>query len=445
MMISKMSLPRRTFLRGVGATLALPFLDAMVPALSAFARTATKPVMRLGFTYVPNGLQLVNWIPKTEGTQFEITPILSPLESFRDQLTVVSGLSNSGGEMLDEGGGAHTRPATMWLCGQRPKRTQAADIQAGPTIDQIAARQIGKDTPLMSLELALEPNFLVGNCETGYSCTYMNTFSWRDAVTPMPMETNPRVVFERLFGEGGSTANRLAEMRIDRSILDSVAGDISRLQRALGPGDRRIVDAYFGSIRDVERRLQKAEERADVSPTSLPGPLGIPDSFREHAELMFDLQFLAYQADLTRVVSFQIARELSTRSYPEAGVAEAHHDVSHHQNNPERMVKNTKINTYHVQMFSRLVEKMRSTPDGDGTLLDHSILLYGAGMGDGDQHSPHNLPVVLVGGGCGQLKKGRHIKCPLDTPMMNLGMTLLDKIGVQIDHVGDSNGELSGL
>jgi hypothetical protein len=444
MFISQMSLPRRTFLRGVGAALALPFLDAMTPALSAMAANPT-PVMRLGFTYVPNGIQLVNWIPKVEGTQFEIPPILNSLAPFRDQMTIVSGLSNKQAEMFDEGGGAHTRPATTWLSGVRPKRTEGADIQAGPTIDQIAAQKLGKDTALTSLELALEPNFLVGNCETGYSCSYMNTFSWRDSQTPVPMETNPRVVFERLFGEGGTGALRVADMRLNRSILDSVRGDISKLERSLGTSDRRMIAAYFESIRDVERRLQRAEEHAQTSPTAMEGPLGIPDSFHEHAELMFDLQYLAYQADLTRVVGFQIARELSTRSYPEAGVAEAHHDVSHHQNNPERMAKNTKINAYHVQLFSRLVEKMHATPDGDGTLLDHSILLYGAGMGDGDQHSAHNLPVVLVGGGCSQLKGGRHIKCALDTPMMNLGVSLLEKVGIEAEHVGDSAGKVNEL
>lgn len=444
MIIKKIALPRRSFLRGMGAVVALPFLDAMVPALSAMA-TAAKPVMRLGFTYVPNGIQLVNWIPKGAGPLNEVSPILSALAPFRDQLTVVSGLSNKRAEMFDEGGGAHTRPATVWLCGERPKRTQGSDIEAGPTIDQIAAQHIGKDTPLLSLDLALEPNFLVGNCETGYSCTYMNTFSWRDAHTPVSMETNPRVVFERLFGDGGSGKSRVADMRLERSMLDSVSNDISRLGKTLGAGDRRIIDAYFDSIRDVERRLQKAEQNAELSPAPLPGPLGIPDSFREHAALMFDLQLLAYQADLTRVVGFQIARELSTRTYPEAGVAEAHHDISHHQNNPERMAKNSKINAYHVEMFSRLVEKMRATPDGDGTLLDHSILLYGAGMGDGDQHSAHNLPVALVGGGCGLLKGGRHLKMPLDTPMMNLGVTLLQKLGMDIEQVGDSTGHLSDL
>ncbi len=445
MMISKLSLPRRTFLRGMGATLALPLLDAMVPAFAAVANAAAKPAMRLGFFYVPNGIQLVNWLPTIEGPNFDFKSILQPLAPFRDHLTVVSGLSNPA-EMLDDGGGAHTRPHTMWLSGVRPRRTMGGDIQAGPSIDQLAAEELGKETPLRSLGLALEPNFLVGNCETGFSCTYMNTFSWRNATTPMPLENNPRVVFERLFGDGGSGAARLAEIRTEHSILDSVLGDISRLEGTLGQSDRRTVDAYLESVRDVERRLQKTEERTRLAPDApLEGPLGIPNTFREYAELMFDLQFLAYQADVTRVVSFQIARELSSRAYPEVGVEESHHDVSHHQNNPERMTKNSRINAYHISLFGRLVEKMKATPDGDGSLLDHSILMFGAGLGDGDQHSPFNLPVALLGHGCGQLKGGTHLKYPLDTPMMNLGVTLLEKVGVPGQQVGTSTGTLSDL
>lgn len=443
MVITKTSIPRRTFLRGMGAAIALPFLDAMVPALSAAGAAA--PITRLGFVYVPNGVQLVNWIPKAAGRDFSITPILAPLEPFKQHLTIVSGLSNPG-EMLDDGGGAHTRPHTMWLSGVRPRRTEGGDIEAGPTIDQLAADVLGKDTPLRSLELALEPNFLVGNCETGYSCTYMNTFSWRNKTTPNPMENNPRVVFERLFGEGGKGEARIAQLRSERSILDSVLGDLSKVERSLGAADRHTVRAYIDSIRDFEQRLQRTEQRAASSPdTPLGGPLGVPAAFAEHAEMMFDLQLLAYQADITRVVSFQIARELSSRAYPEIGVAEAHHDISHHQNNPERMEKNSRINTYHVSLFAKLVEKMQATPDGDGSLLDHSILMFGAGLGDGDQHSPFNLPVALLGHGAGVLAGNRHVKCALDTPMMNLGVTLLNKVGVPVTQLANSNGTLAEL
>lgn len=446
MMITKMALSRRTVLRGVGATLALPLLEAMVPALTAMAKTAAKAPMRLGFAYIPNGVQLINFLPKTVGTGFEITPILTPLAPFRDQLTVVSGLSNVKAEMLDEGGGAHARPAGSWLNGTRLKRTTGdAEVRAATTVDQYAANVLGKDTPLRSLELALEPSFVVGNCETGYSCAYINTTSWRTPTTPLPMETNPRVVFERLFGDAPTRATRLAQMQRDRSILDSVTEETSRLQRTLGPGDRRRVTDYLDAIRDVERRLQMTGERVETTVDAPPAPLGIPESFREHAELMFDLQFLAYQADITRVVSFQIARELSTRSYPEIGVVEAHHEMSHHGNEPAKMEKNTRINTYHFQLFAHLVERMRSTPDGDGSLLDHAILLAGAGMGDGNEHSPHNLPVVLVGGGCGQLQGGRHLKYPLDTPMMNLGLSVLDKVGVELESIGDSTGRITDI
>ncbi len=446
MIITKTALSRRTVLRGIGATLALPLLDAMVPALSATTKTAAKAAHRLGFVYVPNGLQLTAWLPKTEGKGFEIPPILSPLAPFADQLTVVSGLANVQAEMLDDGGGAHARPSGTWLNGARIKRTTSeGETQAGTTVDQFAAQVFGKETPLASLELALEPNFIVGNCASGYSCAYLNTFSWRTPTTPLPMETNPRVVFERLFGDGGSSSARVAQMRVDRSILDSVTDAIGQLQRTLGPSDRGRVTQYLDSIRDVERQLQKIEERAATSLAPAAQPLRMPDSFREHAELMFDLQFLAYQADITRVVSFQIARELSSRPYPEVGVPESHHDISHHADDPEKMAKNTKINTYHVELFARLVEKMHATPDGDGSLLDHAMLLYGAGMGDGNVHSPHNLPLVIVGGGCGQLESGRHIKSPLDTPMMNLGLSLLDIVGVERDSIGDSTGRLVGL
>ena len=446
MIVTKMSLPRRTFLRGLGATLGLPLLEAMVPAFTALAQTAAKPVHRVAFFYVPNGIQLVNWHPKAEGANFEVTPILSPLAPFHKRMVVVSGLANSQADALDVGSGSHARAAGVWLNGVRPKRTEGADIRAGTTIDQYAARKLGGDTPLSSLQLAVEPSFVVGNCEGGYSCAYVNTMSWQTPTMPLPMDTNPHVVFERLFGDGSGGAARLAEMRRNRSILDAMKEDMVRLQRTLGPRDRTTVDEYLGAVRDVEQRLQKTANR--TSPTSAPAidaPLGIPDSYDDHARLLLDLQLLAFRADITRVVTFQIARELSTRSYPDIGVPEAHHDISHYANNPEKMAKNTKINAYHMGLFAHLVEKMHRAPDGDGSLLDHSMMVYGSGMGDGNLHRHHDLPIVVVGGCCGQLEGGRHLRYPNDTPMMNLGLSLLDKIGVELEKVGDSTGRLASL
>lgn len=445
MLITRRSLPRRAMLRGVGVALGLPMLDAMVPALAGAARAGAGR-MRLGFFYVPNGIQVANFLPKnvSSGPVTEFGPILSPLSAVRGQTVVVAGLANRQADQLDIGTGPHSRSHMTWLSGTRPKRTEGADIQGATTLDQHAARVVGQDTPLLSLELALEPNFIVGNCEGGYACAYVNSTSWRTPTTPLPMETNPRAVFERLFGEDSHPGARTLQNRRDRSILDAVSADVARLGRALGPADRVMVDEYVDAIRDVERRLQKSERDAGLTAT-VTRPLGIPESFEDHAALMFDLQFLAYQADLTRVVTFQIARELSTRSYPVIGVPEAHHDVSHHGNNPDKVAKHTKINTHHVQLFARLVEKMRTTPDGDGSMLDHAILLYGAGMGDGNVHSPHNLPVALVGGGAGTLTGGRLLRAPLDTPMMNLGLSLLDKVGVEMAQLGDSTGRLTGL
>ena len=442
MFLTKMSLPRRTFLRGAGATLALPLLDAMVPAATALAQSAAAPAMRLGFTYVPNGMHPASFHPKGVGKDFAFSPILTPLAPFRDRVTVITGLSNA---LAGVGaGGPHTRVHAAFLNGVAPKLTEGADIEAATTIDQYAARKIGADTPLQSLELALEPGSF-GTCDNGYSCTYVNTFAWKTPTTPLPMENNPRVVFERLFGDGGTASARLSQMQEDRSILDWVTADVARLQRRLGPSDRSAVDEYLQAVRDVERRIQKTEQHNERSPATAEQPVGIPDSFDEHAKLMFDMQFLAYQADVTRVVTFQIAREQSVRAYPEIGVAESHHGVSHHSNQPDKIALNNKINSYHLSLFGGLVEKMRATRDGDGTLLDHAMLLYGSGFGDGNVHMPNNMNLVLVGGGCGRLEGGRHLQYPLDTPMMNLGLSLLDKVGVELDHLADSTGRLKDL
>ena len=447
MIVTKKALPRRTVLRGIGATVALPFLDAMAPALTATARTAANPIPRLGFVYAPNGMFLPNFHPAGGGGRgFEMSPILKPLEPYRDQLVVVSGLSNRGLVSTNEGGGVHTRAHGGWLSGVLPKRTEGADIEAGKTIDQYAADTLGADTSLRSLELTTESNFTVGNCENGYSCTYQNSTSWRTATTPLPHERDPRVVFQRLFGDGGSMEARLAQMKTDRSILDSVTESIDRLERRLGLRDRSSVEEYLDAVREIERRIQRAEQGNAATPLpAVEQPGGVPEEYDEHVLLLFDMLVLAYQADVTRVSCTQMARELSGRTYPNIGVPEAHHSVSHHQLDPHNIEQYTKINTHQMSLFAQMVEKMHNTPDGDGTLLEHTILLYGTGMGDGDHHTPYNLPVTLVGGGNGQLAGGRHLQYELDTPFMNLGVSLLDKVGARVDRVSDSTGRLADL
>ena len=447
MMITKKALPRRTVLRGLGATLALPLLDAMVPAMSAQAKTAARPARRLGFVYVSNGLTMPHYLPKVgaDESSFELSPILGPLAPFKEHLVVVTGLANSA---LDSqtGSGPHSRCGSAWLNGVSPKRTEGADISAATTIDQYAAVELGKETQLFSLELCVDPNHVGFNCDNGYSCVYQNTFCWRTPTTPLPMESNPRAVFERLFGDGGDAGSRRAQRQRGRSILDAVSDAMGRVQRTLGPADRTTVTEYLDAVRDVERRIQKSEDNTDDSILAgLEKPLTMPDSYDEHAKVMLDMQLLAFQSDVTRVVSLQLAREQSNRPYPWIGVPQGHHTVSHHQSVPEVMELNTKINTYHMSLFARLVEKMKNTPDGDGSLLDHSMLLYGCGMGDGDFHHPHNLPTVLVGGGSGALRGGRVVQAPTDTPMMNLGVTLLDKVGVDVKSIGDSTGRIVGL
>ena len=447
MIVTKQALPRRTVLRGIGATVALPFLDAMAPALTATVKTAANPIPRLGFVYAPNGMFLSNFHPAGAGGRgYATTPILRPLEAFRDQLVVVSGLSNNGVVSPNEGGGVHTRAHGGWLSGVLPKRTEGADIEAGKTLDQYAADRLGADTSLRSLQLTTDSNFTVGNCENGYSCTYQNSTSWRTATTPLPHERDPRVVFQRLFGDGGSVEARLVQMQTDRSILDSVTESIGRLERRLGLRDRTAVEEYLDAVREIERRIQRAEESnatTPLPPVAQPG--GVPEEYDEHITLLFDLLVLAYQADVTRVSCTQMARELSGRTYPNIGVPEAHHSVSHHQLDPHNIEQYTKINTHQMSLFARFVKKLHETPDGDGTLLDHTITLYGTGMGDGDHHTPYDLPVALVGGGCGQLAGGRHMKYELNTPFMNLGVTLLDKVGVHVDRISDSTDRLADL
>ena len=448
MIVTKKALPRRTVLRGLGATVALPFLDAMAPALTATSRTAAAPAIpRMGFVYAPNGMFLPNFHPAGDGGRgYALTPTLRPMEPFRDRMVVVTGLSNNSIVSPNEGGGVHTRAHGGWLSGVLPKRTEGADIAAGKTVDQYAADVLGAETSLRSLELTTESNFTVGNCENGYSCTYQNSTSWRTATTPNPHERDPRVVFQRLFGDGGSVEARLVQMRTDRSILDSVTESIGALERRLGLADRTAVQEYLDSVREIELRIQRTEQNNASRPLpTVEQPAGVPDEYDQHVGTLFELLALAYQADVTRVSCFQMARELSGRTYPNIGVPEAHHSVSHHQLNPHNIEQYTKINTHQVSLFSKFIERMASTPDGDGSLLDHSIMLYGTGMGDGDHHTPYNLPVILAGGGCGTLEGGRHMVYEMDTPFMNLGLTLLDKVGVELDRISDSTGRLADL
>ena len=450
MIVTKRALPRRTFLRGMGVTLGLPLLDSMVPALSALAATPARPARRLGFIYMANGVAMNSalnfWRPRGEGTALELSPILAPFEPFRSRTTVVSGLAHPQAEALGDGNGDHTRGTATWLNGVHPVYTEAADVRAGTTADQIAAREIGSDTPLPSLELGIDPNFMVGSCENGYSCLYMNTLAWRTPTTPLPMENNPRVVFERLFGDGGSQAERIGQMRRTRSILDSVIEEASDLQRTLSPGDQTKVSDYFEALREVERRIQKTEARAADSPLpSLDRPMGIPDTFGEHVAIMFDLQWLAFQADLTRVFTFMLGREVNSRTFPEIGITEPHHGISHHQDDAKQIEKLAKINTYQTELVASFFGKLQETADGDGTLLDHSIVLFGAGLSNPNTHSHLDLPISLVGGGGGRLEGGRHVRCTADTPMTNLLVSLLDKVGVEVERLGDSTGPLPQL
>ena len=375
--ITKKALPRRTVLRGMGSLVALPLLGAMVPALTATGRTAASPISRLGFFYAPNGMFLPNFHPTGNGGRdYKITRILSPLKDYREQMIVVSGLSNNGLVSPNEGGGVHTRAHGGWLSGVLPKRTEGADIEAGKTVDQFAADVLGKDTSLRSLELTTESNFTVGNCENGYSCTYQNSTSWRSPTTPLYHERDPRVVFQRLFGDGGSVEARLAQMQTDRSILDSVTDSINQLERKLGPSDRVMMEEYLDAVREIERRIQRTVQNNASGPLpTAQQPAGLPDTYEEHVDTLFEMLVLAYQADITRVSCFQMARELSGRTYPHIGVPEGHHTVSHHQLNPHNIEQYTKINIHQVSRFSKLIERMHNTPDGDGSLLDHSIMM----------------------------------------------------------------------
>ena len=443
MFITKKHLPRRTFLRGIGVSMALPLLDSMIPARTLLAQTAARPLTRLGFVYVPHGAIMDKWTPAAEGTGFEFTPILKPLESFRDQLNVVSGLGHRAADTT----AVHSLSPTTWLSGVRPKATQGVDAFAGITVDQIAAQAMGQDSILPSMELATEDHSsLLGSCDRDYGCIYMNTLSWRTPTTPLPMEINPRKVFERMFGAGGSAEARAVRLKEDRSILDAIAKEASGLQLTLGASDRQTMSQYLDNVREIERRIQRAEQSQDDQDLALPErPAGVPFNFEEHIRLMYDLLAMSYQANITRVASFMVAREISNRTYPQVGVSDGHHAISHHQNRAEKMEKNVRIQTYHTSLFKHFLDKMKSTPDGDGSLLDHSVILYGSNMSNSNAHDHFPLPNLVIGGASGRLKGGRHLRYPDHTPMANLLVSVLDKVGVTQETVGDSTGPLVSL
>ena len=453
MIITKKALPRRTFLRGMGATLALPLLDAMVPSMTALAATPANPVRRLGFVYIPMGAHIPQWTPPGSGAGAgsgpisgsgpigELSPILRSLAPVADQITVISNL-----ELRNAYPGTHATSNAAFLSAATSKWTESSDYELATTVDQVAAQQIGGETRLPSLELAMDLLIAVGQCDNGYACVYQNNLSWSSPTTPLPAEAHPRIAFERLFGDGGSTADRLSQLRKNSSLLDWVREDIGRLQRKLGPDDRSKVSQYLDTVREVERRIQKAEaQTADSRMPDLDRPVGVPASYADHARLMFDLQVLALQGDVTRVITFQLARETSTRTYPEIGVAEPHHPLTHNGGNLEKLAKVAQINAFHVSLFAYFLEKLKATPDGNGSLLDHSVYLYGSGMGNPDVHDHVNLPILVAGGGAGKLKGGRHIRYAEPTPLANLHLTLLDKVGVRVDAFADSKGKVQEL
>jgi hypothetical protein len=443
MIITKKALPRRTFLRGMGATLALPLLDAMIPSLTALAETPASParLRRLGFVYIPMGCDVSRWTPPGETTLDELSPILRPLESVKQHVTAITNL-----ELRNAYPGTHATSNAAFLSAAKAKLTESTDYYLGTTVDQIAAKQIGQETQLPSLELSMDLLATVGQCDNGYACVYQNNLSWSSPTTPLPAEAHPRIVFERLFGEGGSAADRQAALKKKASLLDWLSEDIARLQRQLGPADRSKVTQYLDTIREVERRIQAAEATTRDNPLpDLDRPVGVPASYADHAKLMFDLQVLAMQGDVTRVITFQLARETSNRTYPEIGVSDPHHPLTHHGNDPDKIAKVAKINEFHVSLFAYFLEKMKATPEGNGSLLDHSLYLYGSGMGNPNVHDHLNLPILVAGGAAGRMKGGRHIRYEQPTPLANLYVTMLDKVGVQLESFADSKGQVEEL
>ncbi|MBM3776754.1 MAG: DUF1552 domain-containing protein [Acidimicrobiia bacterium] len=458
MIVTKKHLPRRTVLRGLGATIALPLLDGMIPAFTATRLTAAAPVRRFGAVYMAMGMNMPLFTQDGTG-DLQITPILQPIGAFKDRLTVVRGLGMANADSRQDGTGQHSRIGPCWLTGVRPKKTEGADFHAGVSMDQILAAQLGQETQLASIELAAETPEMLGSCEFGYTCAYTSTMAWKTPTTPLPMEVNPRNVFERMFGAGDSTdaRARLAQHRRDRSLLDAVSEDVAQLRRDVGESDRAKLGEFMDSLRDVERRIQNAEEQGLVELPVVEKPVGIPASYEEHLKLLFDLLTLAYQTDLTRISTFMLARELSLRTYPEIGVPDPHHPLSHHQNNPEQVAKLGKLNVFHLTLFSHFLERMAATQDGDGSLLDHTLLLFGSGMSDSNLHLPRSIPTIVVGGKEFGLRGGRHIRVDdtsrteeigiageigADVPLCNLQLTLMDRMGVRVDSFGDSSGHI---
>jgi hypothetical protein len=447
MFITKKAISRRTVLRGMGTAVALPLLDAMIPALAPGAAAA--PVRRFGVVYHPNGVIYDKWLPAGAGANFEFSPTLKGLEPFKNQLIVITGLFSDQAEANGDGGGDHSRACGSYLTGVHVKKSDS-NVENAVSMDQIAAKTFERETQLSSLQMTADENSLLGSCDLGYSCAYSSTLSWLTPTLPLMAENNPRVLFERMFGSSDSTDARVRAARLqqDKSLLDSVNERVNQLQRKLGAADNRKVNDYLESLRDVERRIRKAEEQSSKQLPEVAQPPGIPDNFDDHVRLLYDLQLLAYQSDLTRVITFMYGREQTQRPYPQIGVPEAHHSLTHHQNNPEKMDKCTKIQRHHIALFSEYLDKLRKTPDGDGSLLDHVILLFGAGISNSDRHTHGPLPTFLVGGGAGTLKGGRHLVYPEHTPLTNLQLTLLNKLGVPAERLGDSNGqfgELSGM
>lgn len=452
-MITRKHLPRRTFLKGLGTAIALPMLDAMVPALG-WAAGRTKPARRMAFVYVPNGIVMPEWTPKEEGAGFDLPPILQPLAAYRPDMLVLSGLTHNNGRALGDGPGDHARAAASFLTGLHPRKTAGADIKLGISCDQMAAQRTGSSTRFASLELGCEDGRMAGNCDSGYSCAYSNSISWRGEATPMPPEVNPRAVFERLFAGmdiGESPASRARRQRYNKSILDFVSEDAQRLKMDLGPTDQRKLEEYLAAVREIEERIEVAEQQSKAASRQgmpLPEvekPTGIPIEFADHVKLMFDLMATAFQADLTRIATFMVGREGSTRTYREIGIFDAHHPLTHHRGDQQMIDKVAKINRFHTEQFAHFLAKMKSTPDGDGTLLDNSMIVYGSGLSDGNRHQHHDLPVLVIGRGAGTLHPGRHVRYPKETPMTNLYVAMLDRMGVAAETLGDSTGKLEHL